>query len=386
MKQEIKNSIRKPYKIFSESIDQKALDQFFEAMEDDRIIKGALMPDAHLGYSLPIGGVVACKDSVFPSFVGYDIGCGVLAYKTDKMVSDIKGREDDIFSGILKRVPVGIGGKHGRDSRLEFGNDELTEFANDVLIKKEYLRQLGTLGAGNHFIEISHDESDSVWIVIHSGSRGMGHAIASHYMLKAAGLYVEYQENPSKIHFLLNKCEGNFALSDKSEYGLDYIKDMNFCLKFALLNRKIMLIQVLISLRETVLNEREIINRNHNHADFDGTYWIHRKGATHAKKGMKGVIPGNMRDGSFIVTGKGNSDSINSSSHGAGRVLSRNKARESISLERFKDQMKGIKSFADEKRIDESPSAYKNIFEVMEMQKNLVTIDHHLKPLLNIKG
>jgi tRNA-splicing ligase RtcB len=184
------------------------------------------------------------------------------------------------------------------------------------------------------------------------------------------------------------------GLDTASKLGKEYIKDMNFALNFALENRKRMIQAVLEAMNEALdanesLEEIEgkFINRNHNHAEFNQTRgeWIHRKGATHAERGMYGVIPGNMRDGSFIVLGRGNSDSLHSSSHGAGRVMSRKKACECISLEEFKKSMGDIVGTIDEGTIDESPFAYKDIFEVMDLQKDLVEVVEHIKPLINVK-
>ena len=185
--------------------------------------------------------------------------------------------------------------------------------------------------------------------------------------------------------------EGLHSFDITSTLGKAYIADMNFCLEYALLNRK----HMINSIASGILEQQEgwkghkrvqFINRNHNHADIQGNIVIHRKGATHAEDGMLGVIPGNMKDGSFIVKGKGNSESMSSSSHGAGRVLSRRKAKEQLSLDTFHEHMTGITTNHTDANLDESPDAYKSIFEVMELQKDLVEVIDHIKPILNIKG
>ena len=183
--------------------------------------------------------------------------------------------------------------------------------------------------------------------------------------------------------------EGHYPLHVDSNEGKDYIMDLNFCLEFALENRKSMVKRAIEVIKKTCLGdiiEDSLINRNHNHAQFKDGLWIHRKGATHAEYGMMGVIPGNMRDGSFIVKGKGNPDSLCSSSHGAGRVLSRKEAKATLTLDVFEDTMSHIKAKVTEGTLDESPHAYKNIFDVMELQKDLVEVITLVKPLINIKA
>ncbi|MCP3672555.1 MAG: RtcB family protein, partial [Gammaproteobacteria bacterium] len=186
--------------------------------------------------------------------------------------------------------------------------------------------------------------------------------------------------------------DGHYGLDTKSQYGKDYIQDLHWCLNYALDNRKIMMKRVVGCITESLnkpfynLNFSGLINRNHNHAELKDGLWIHRKGATHAEKNMLGVIPGNMLDGSFIVKGKGNPDSLYSSSHGAGRILSRRKAKETLKLNDFKDIMEGITASVKQATLDESPFAYKNIFDVMNLQEELVEVIAHVKPLINIKG
>lgn len=227
----------------------------------------------------------------------------------------------------------------------------------------------------NHFLEIGYDEEDRVWITIHSGSRNVGHSTAQHYIAMA------HPEGKVK--------DGAYGFDVNSQQGKDYITDMTACLCFALENREQMIAATIHTMSKFVHGGpiALLINRTHNHAESkDGVHFIHRKGATHAEAGMLGVIPGNMRDGSFIVKGKGAPDSLCSSSHGAGRILSRKKAKEVFNKEEVVVLMGDVAVVITESNIDESPGAYKNIFEVMELQKDLVEVVHHIKPIICVKG
>jgi len=422
------DSTNTPYKIYAEVLDEIAQEQFYDVLKAPFVTYGALMPDAHAGYTMPIGGVCSTKGMIVPQFVGFDIGCGMCAYKTDFTKSQIDSKSDIIYNHIIDRVPLGFS-KH--KNHQPFKSDlPLTDFAEHIL-KTSGLMQIGTLGGGNHFIEVGYGSDDKAWIVIHSGSRGFGHKIASHYMIEAYKAHnpvdskleeiiedfekrnemfkekmpEKYEKSLKKFRLKqieelnkrsdINKIKGIWGLDTSSQLGQDYIKDQNFALNYALENRKRMIETI-----HTIMNElfeaeyefkyedeQRFINKNHNHAEYDETKeeWIHRKGATHASEGMMGVIPANMRDGSFVVRGKGCEESISSSSHGAGRVMSRKKAKESIALEDFEDSMVGIIGTVDKNTIDESPFAYKDIFEVMELQEDLVDVVEHIKVLINVK-
>ena len=363
----------KPYKIYSDNIEESALEQFHSAMRLDWVVQGALMPDAHTGYSLPIGAVIATKGKIVPSWVGYDIGCGMCAIPTSFDAGKVIDHSDEIFAGIYDNVPTGYSNRKDRVF-INF-NNVMTSDMRKIYDDKNGDYAIGTLGSGNHFIEIGKDEDNRVWVVVHSGSRGVGHGCASHYMRIASG--------DGKAR------EGHLALDVESDDGQNYIMDLLFCQEYALINRKHIVksvIKVLSSYMDGDGDWDNLINRNHNHAEYKNGLWIHRKGATHADKGMSGVIPGNMRDGSFIVVGKGNQESLCSSSHGAGRVMGRKKAKNTVSMDDFIDSMSGIKAKVAESTKDESPMAYKNIFEVMDMQKDLVEVSHHIRPIINIKA
>lgn len=359
--------------IFAEALELEALEQFESAMSLPFAVKGALMPDAHAGYSLPIGAVVATDGMILPAWVGYDIGCGMCAVPTTFKRADVKTSAEQIFKSIYRGVPVGFG-HNQKDSVWDYSALAHTP-ALAAIFAKNGLRQLASLGGGNHFIEIGFDENDAVWIIIHSGSRGVGHAVATHYMKLASG--------DGKAR------EGHFGFAADSAEGRNYTDDLAFCLAFALENRHQIIQRVVRAMAHYCDGSADwgrLINRNHNHAEIKDGLWIHRKGATHAEAGMLGVIPGNMRDGSFIVEGKGNPAALWSSSHGAGRVLGRKAAQRSLSVEQFTDTMRGVVAKVDAETLDESPFAYKDIFDVMRQQADMVEIKHHIRPLINIKG
>lgn len=365
---------KKQYKIFAEHLEQGALDQFQSAMDCEFATRGALMPDAHTGYSLPIGAVVESDGVIVPAWVGYDIGCGMCALRTGFYAKEVRENSKQIFDEIYKRIPVGF--SHNSRPSLWSTVELDPSPATKLIFEKNGLNQLCSLGGGNHFIEIGEDAEGFIWIIIHSGSRRIGHAVASHYMRIASG--------DGKAR------EGHFWIDADSTNGKEYIRDLAFCLAFALENRKQMIDRIVDSISAHVkfngCDYTGLINRNHNHAELREGKWIHRKGATHAELGMMGVIPGNMRDGSFIVRGKGNQDSLYSSSHGAGRVLGRKKAQATLNMEDFKASMSGITAKVCEDTLDESAFAYKDIFDVMRLQSELVDVVAHVKPIINIKG
>lgn len=364
----------KPAHIFAELIEESAYNQFSNAMAMDCVVSGALMADAHQGYTLPIGGVVATKGVIFPAFIGFDIGCGVCALPTSFRKLHVKEYSQKIFNEIYRSVPIGLGEQNSTPTEWDYSKIPMTEKMEEIF-KKDGLKQLGSLGSGNHFIEIGYDEDETVWVIIHSGSRGIGHSTATWYMKRASG--------DGKAR------EGLFGMKADEDEGKNYITDLNFCLEFALENRLEMMRRVAQVLHKNCIgrpNWDGLINRNHNHAELKDGLWIHRKGATHAENGMAGVIPGNMRDGSFIVEGKGNPDALYSSSHGAGRVMGRKEAKNSTTVSDFKKAMDGIVAKVDSDTLDESPFAYKDINDVMRLQTDLVTVKHRVTPLINVKG
>ena len=366
----------KEINIFAKDVDPDTLRQFTTAMDQPFAVKGALLPDAHLGYSLPIGAVVATEGVILPAWVGYDIGCGMCAVKTPLKLIEVAPHREEIFRSIYRAVPTGFA-HNKKPVPWEYKDIPMSPALQKIFEREQGLKQLGTLGGGNHFIEISYDEEDYIWVVVHSGSRHVGWNTASYYMKLASGTG--------------RAKEGHYGFKTSSSEGKDYITDMNFCLAFALENRKKIIERVLREIYYYVKpgekpEQLVFINRHHNHAEFKDGLWIHRKGATHAEKGMEGVIPGNMRDGSFIVRGKGYDKSLSSSSHGAGRALSRKKAKQIISMDEFAKELKGVTAKVAVSTLDEAPGAYKDIYQIMKLQKDMVETVHHLTPIINIKA
>ena len=364
----------KPVHVFAEVLEAGAIKQFEDVMKLDCIVKGAMMADTHQGFVMPIGGVVASDGVIFPSFVGFDQGCGVLALPTTFRKLHVKEAGIKLFNNIMRDVPCGLGKINESCTEWDYGKYNMTDTAK-AIFEKDGLKQLGSLGSNNHFLSLEADEDDTIWIVIHSGSRKLGHSLATHYMKVASN------SNKAK--------EGLFGLKVSEPAGQEYITDLNFCLEFALENRMEMARRVASVVHKYCIGRADwdnVINRNHNHAELKDGLWIHRKGATQAEAGMLGVIPGNMRDGSFIVRGLGNPESLWSSSHGAGRVMSRKEAKNSLTVSDFKKQMEGVVCRVDAETLDESPGAYKDIFQVMRLQSALVETLHHTKTMVNIKA
>jgi len=354
----------------------------------------ALMPDVHQGYGMPIGGVLATNDVVVPNAVGVDIGCGMCALPTNihKLQLD-KNILEKIVEEIYSKVPVGkkhfIKPKPLPSNLLQSFKDKNLKIAQQERDNIAY--QIGTLGGGNHFIEIQYDENDRVWIMLHSGSRNLGKKVADYYNKLAIELNKKWKSNIPK-HYQLN------FLPIDSEEGRAYIDEMNFCIDFALENRKRMLERVVIAMEIHIPHldvnfEEDMINIAHNYAALENHFGknvlVHRKGATLARKGKIGIIPGSQGTNSYIVEGLGNPKSFMSCSHGAGRIMSRSKAREILNLEEEKEKLESrniVHRLETEKDLDEAPSAYKDIDEVMENQKDLVKILHKLTPLAVVKG
>lgn len=359
-----------------EQIEQSAQKQIFDNLKDERLMQMAIMPDVHTGYDLPIGGVALVDGHVSPSYVGYDIGCGMCAINTSVPASDLLSSLDikeRLFAEIMRQVPVGIGGRHHADDYPTFksasGDKKLTEKAC-----RSVESQLGTLGSGNHFIEISADREGLCWVTVHSGSRNAGHSVGSHYMVLA-------KKGQDKF----------FPL--RSELGRAYLKDMAYCQEFALANR-LKIIEAVLKIMGFSTADVEkmcddsLINENHNHADvLKGDRVLHRKGATPARRGQLGIIPANMRDGIYVTVGLGNRDYLQSASHGAGRVMSRTESKRRVRMDSFRETMQGIVAKVDKGTLDEAPFVYKQIGPVLAAQEGVVVeVVNHLRPLVNVKG
>jgi len=351
----------------------------------------AIMPDAHQGYGMPIGGVMATKGVIIPNAVGVDIGCGICAVKTSltEIDTDILKK---IMGEIRKVVPVGFNKhKEAQDGELMPNNDELK-----LIVYQEYnnaITQLGTLGGGNHFIEIQKGSDGHIWIMIHSGSRNLGFKVANYYNKLA-------QELNEKWHSSVPKSWELAFLPVDSKEGQAYVREMNYCVNFALANRKLMMDRVIEVFQNKILGHEHpfakfepMINIAHNYASLENHFgqnvWVHRKGATKATKDLVGIIPGSQGTSSYIVEGLGNKESFMSCSHGAGRRMSRSQARRELNLkeEIAKMDKKGIiHGLRNQGDLDEASSAYKDIDWVMKQQEELVKIKVKLEPLAVIKG
>ena len=352
----------------------------------------SLMADAHCGYGMPIGGVLATEGVIVPNAVGVDIGCGMCAIKTSLTNIDIETLKK-IMGEIRKIVPVGF--SHHSKKQDETLMPICSEYNMEKIVSEEYqsaLKQLGTLGGGNHFIEIQKGSDGYIWIMIHSGSRNLGYKVAQYYNKIAKELNKKwYSSVPSNYDLAF--------LPFNSEKGIAYLQEMNYCVEFALANRKLMIDRIKQIFVEILSNEKEIITFNpvinitHNYASLENHFgknvMVHRKGATLAREDTIGIIPGSQGSKSYIVRGKGNPDSFESCSHGAGRVMSRTKAINELDLETEKaklDKQGIVHSIRNKKDLDEASSAYKNIDEVMKNQEDLVEILVELTPLGVIKG
>lgn len=346
-----------------------------------------LMPDTHEGYGMPIGGVVALNEAICPNMVGVDIGCGMLAVKTN--LKDIsKDQVKQVMNKIRNRIPVGF--NHHKEPQINdiFNND----LWNKTTVCKEQFQsaqyQLGTLGGGNHFIEIQKDEENYIWFMIHSGSRNLGKRVADYYNKKAVELCTHWKQFDIVKHELA-------VLPIDTPEAKCYISEMNLCLEFAYANRMLMADSIIKSFIEMfpLFETKELINIHHNYATIEHHYnkdvWVHRKGATLARKGTIGIIPGSQGTCSYIVEGLGNESSLCSCSHGAGRKMSRTKAKQTLTVEEEAKRLNDlgiVHSISNINDLDEAPSAYKDIDVVMEEQKDLVKILVKLSPLGVVKG
>lgn len=344
----------------------------------------AIMPDSHVGYGMPIGGVLATKGVVIPNAVGVDIGCGMCAVRTSLTGIDTETLKK-IMGRIREAVPVGF--NHQKENREWAGFDA----APDIPIIQQELnasrKQLGTLGGGNHFIEIQKSDTGDIWIMLHSGSRNFGLKIANEYHKKALALC-------SMWHSELTDKELAFLPIETKE-AKEYLEAMNFALEFAKQNR----FEMITAIKSAFVEQfpdivfDEVINIHHNYAAWENHFGqnviVHRKGATSAREGQVGIIPGSQGTKSYIVKGKGNPHSFMSCSHGAGRKMGRKQATRELNLEAEKklldDQgiIHGIRNTSD---LDEATGAYKDISEVMKNQEDLVEIVFELTPLGVIKG
>lgn len=361
----------------------------------------AVMPDVHWGMGATVGSVIPAIGAIIPAAVGVDIGCGMMAVRTNLKAAELPDKLFDIRSNIEAAVPHGRsdnGGKSDVGAHSEYkdlpGNlqDRLTVIAGKhPMLEKSKERagnHLGTLGTGNHFIELCLDESDDVWVMLHSGSRGIGNKIGTYFIEKA-------KEDMRRYH--INLPDQDLAyIPEGSLLFNDYMEALSWAQEFAMENRKVMMRSVIKVLNDAFKrnvvdsNSEMAVNCHHNYVSrekhFGQNVLLTRKGAVSAKKDELGIIPGSMGAKSFIVRGKGNRDSFCSCSHGAGRKMSRREAGRQITVEDHIAATAGVECRKDEGVIDESPAAYKDIDAVMKAQEDLVEIVHTLKQVICVKG
>ena len=386
--------------------------QIVDAAKHPAVFKHvAMMPDAHQGYGVPIGSVVALSQAISPNMVGVDIGCGMCATQTS--LTDI-AKEDLNYLRykISKRVPVGMSTRgeivdHGFpiDECFDFLSQCSAKFSNTY--KKKVEKSIGTLGGGNHFIEVQKGDDGKIWVMIHSGSRNLGYSIAEHFNNLAKKTNTQYRTERNDI------APDLAFLSTDTTDGKNYITAMNYALEYARENRKIMM-DIVIEEMNLILSDEfklkmnscdcrlKTIDVHHNYASLENHFgknvWVHRKGATSAKDGEFGIIPGSMGAKSYIVIGKGNIMSFSSCSHGAGRNFSRTAATLNLDIQEQNYIMSGIvfdgwskikrgnKKIRGKIDLGEAPGAYKSIDEVMKNQEDLVSTYTELTPLMVVKG
>lgn len=387
----------KPVKIYTRDVEQGALSQLKNLSQLPFIHSHiAAMPDVHMGIGATVGSVIPAKSAIIPAAVGVDIGCGMVAAKLSLKASQLPDNLKEMRSEIERAVPVGAAAHKMISARtsackvLEPGILRLFE-KHPVLLKmfrqpqQTWVKQLGTLGSGNHFIELCVDESDDVWIMLHSGSRGVGNAIGRYFIqLAKKDMQRNWQNMPDKD--LAYFVEG-------SEHFADYWEAVAWAQEYARINREEMFNLVVRAIKPLLPDfslEAKAINCHHNYVSLENHYgedvYVTRKGAIRAGEGELGIIPGSMGARSYIVRGKGQEESFCSCAHGAGRKMSRTEARRRFKREDLLQQTHGVECRKDKGVIDEIPGAYKDIDTVMENQKDLVDVLYVLKQVLCVKG
>ncbi|HYH11299.1 MAG TPA: RtcB family protein [Thermomicrobiales bacterium] len=356
----------------------------------------ALMPDAHLGLGATVGSVIPTLRAVMPAAVGVDIGCGMIAVRTQFRLEDVERRKArtplaELRTQIERAIPLSAGARNRKVvATAEPRVAELVRMAEAAGFDpsqyvKEWELQLGTLGSGNHFIEVSVDETDAVWLFLHSGSRGVGNRIAGHH-IKVAQRLME------KMHIQLPDRDLAYLVEETPEFDR-YIAELTWAQHFALLNREEMMDRLVRQVSEWMgetVAEAERINCHHNFTQkethFGKEVWLSRKGAISAREGQAGLIPGSMGTASYVVEGLGNKMALESSPHGAGRMFSRSAARKQFTREQLREAMRGIEYRDTDAFLDEIPAAYKDIDQVMADAADLVRVRHVLRQLVNVKG
>jgi len=371
----------------------------------------ACMPDVHVGRGATIGSVIGTDRAIIPAAVGVDIGCGMIAVPLGVSANQLPDNLREVRSAIEEAVPHGRTNEGQANDRGAWGDVpnviarmwrlELSE-RNEAFLKKHpkikhgyTVHQLGTLGTGNHFVELCLDEEDMLWVMLHSGSRGPGNKIGTYF--------INLAKEDMRIHHIGVEDRDLSYLSEGTEWFDDYVEAVGWAQDYARINRDIMMrnvtgvlwrlaqdgkfpefrLQMAGEVKGAVnCHHNYVTKEHHGHKDI----WVTRKGALQARAGTLGIIPSNMASGSFIVRGKGNPESLNSCSHGAGRIMSRKDAKRRFTVEDVIEQTKGVECRKDEGMIDEIPGCYKKLDAVMEAQADLVEVVHTLKQVVNVKG
>ena len=396
-----KGRSRVPVKVWTDEIEPQAADQLLNLSTMPFIHHHvAAMPDVHLGRGATIGSVIATKEALIPAAVGVDIGCGMEAVMTDLTAEDLPDSLREIRLSLEKAIPVGFNEHEevAADSPL---TPELIRILCRIVGKHpgirqrtpgKYLHQVGTLGGGNHFIELCLDQAGSVWVMLHSGSRNIGAVIADYFITKA-------KQNMERFYVTLPDTDLAFLPSGTQD-ARDYVEAVMWAQNYARINRQAMMSLVFNVLEghfqapQTVFNRTDgvvkAISCHHNYVARESHYgsnvWVTRKGAIRARTGDLGIIPGSMGTGSFIVRGLGNVESFHSCSHGAGRAMSRTEAKRRFTVEDLEEQTRGVEGRKDEGVIDEIPKSYKDLTEVMSNQTDLVSVVAELRTILYVKG
>lgn len=352
----------------------------------------ALMPDAHLGLGATVGSVIPTLGAIIPAAVGVDIGCGMIAVRTQYVADGLPADRRPLREAIERAVPLSAGGRNQRveDEHTRQRLERLTRAAEQAGFEPgrdaaAWELQLGTLGSGNHFIEVTVDEQSRVWLFLHSGSRGVGNRIAQRHVKVARQLCEQWWidlPHPDLAY-----------LAEGTDEFWAYIRQMRWAQEYALLNREEMMDRVVGCFTEWVgggVERQEEINCHHNYTEqerhFGKDVWLSRKGAINAEAGRPGLVPGSMGTASYVVSGLGNPVSLNSAPHGAGREYSRSKARRTFTREQLREAMQGIEYRDTDAFVDEIPGAYKDIDRVMADAAELVEIRHVLRQIVNVKG
>ena len=381
-----------PIKIWAKYVDAHAMKEIVNLSTLPFVFHHlAFMPDVHGGKGMPIGGVLATRGMVIPNAVGVDIGCGMCAVKTSLKVADIPSEvlRKQILRGIRKQIPLGF--DHHKSAQDEAFMPQGFDIDKMTVVQRQYVsatKQVGTLGGGNHFLELQKDAEGTLWIMIHSGSRNLGAQVGNFYNEKAKVLNKRwYSQVPVDIDMAF--------LPIQSDEAHAYWDEMLYCVEFALCNRRLMMDRICQVIGDIFPDAQfePMINLAHNYAawenHFEENVIVHRKGATRARVGEIGIIPGSQGTKSYIVEGLGNPDSFLSCSHGAGRAMSRSEAVRSLSLEDEVARLEAqgiVHAIRGQKDLEEAAGAYKDIDEVMACQEDLVRIVTELSPVAVIKG